>query len=267
MSRLATRFQQLKQQNRKALISYVMAGDPQPSVTVPLLHQMVQSGVDVIELGLPFSDPMADGPVIALAAERALANGTNTLDALAMVKQFREQDQDTPVVLMGYLNPVEVIGYEKFVNIAVDSGVDGLLLVDLPPEESVEFNQLLRQYDLDQIFLLAPTSTDQRIQDVVKQGRGFIYYVSLKGVTGSASLDVESAAQRIAKIKTYTDVPVGVGFGINDAKSAKAMAQVADAVIVGSALVKPFASLDIEQATEQTINKVKELRVALDETI
>lgn len=267
MSRLATRFQQLKQQNRKALVSYIMAGDPQPTVTVPLLHEMVKAGVDVIELGLPFSDPMADGPVIALAAERALAGGTNTLDALEMVKQFRLNDTETPVVLMGYLNPLEVIGYQRFVEVAANCGVDGVLLVDLPPEESGKFNQILQQYDMDQIFLLAPTSTEQRIQDVVKHGRGFIYYVSLKGVTGSASLDVKSAAERIAKIKTYTDVPVGVGFGINDAQSAKAMAQVADAVIVGSALVKPFASLDIEQATEQTIHKIKELRVALDETV
>lgn len=265
MSRLTTRFQQLKQQQHKALVTYIMAGDPQPNVTVPLLHQMVDAGVDVIELGLPFSDPMADGPVIALAAERALAAGTNTLDALAMVKQFREKDQKTPVVLMGYLNPVEIIGYKTFVDLAAESGVDGILLVDLPPEESVEFNQYLQQHDMDQIFLLSPTSTDQRIQDVVQKGRGFIYYVSLKGVTGSAQLDITSAAQRIAKIKTMTDVPVGVGFGIHDAASAKAMAQVADAVIVGSALVKSFATLDIEQAIQQTVKKVKELRDALDE--
>lgn len=265
MSRLTTRFQQLKQQQRKALVTYIMAGDPQPNVTVPLLHQMVDAGVDVIELGLPFSDPMADGPVIALAAERALAAGTNTLDVLAMVKQFRENDQTTPVVLMGYLNPVEIIGYKTFVDLAMESGVDGILLVDLPPEESVEFNQYLQHYDMDQIFLLSPTSTDQRIQDVVQKGRGFIYYVSLKGVTGSAQLDITSAAQRIAKIKTMTDVPVGVGFGIHDAASAKAMAQVADAVIVGSALVKSFATLDIEQAIQQTVKKVKELRDALDE--
>lgn len=265
MSRLTTRFQQLKQQQHKALVTYIMAGDPQPNVTVPLLHQMVDAGVDVIELGLPFSDPMADGPVIALAAERALAAGTNTLDALAMVKQFREKDQKTPVVLMGYLNPVEIIGYKTFVDLAAESGVDGILLVDLPPEESVEFNQYLQQHDMDQIFLLSPTSTDQRIQDVVQKGRGFIYYVSLKGVTGSAQLDITSAAQRIAKIKTMTDVPVGVGFGIHDAASAKAMAQVADAVIVGSALVKSFATLDIGQAIQQTVKKVKELRDALDE--
>ena len=267
MSRLATRFAQLKSEGRKALVSYVMAGDPQPAVTVPLLHQMVAAGVDVLELGLPFSDPMADGPVIALAAERALAGGTNTLDALNMVKEFRQKDQDTPVVLMGYLNPVEVIGYENFVKTASDAGVDGVLLVDLPPEEASDLDAVLQQYNMDQIFLLAPTSTDQRIQHIVKQASGFIYYVSLKGVTGAASLDTAEAASRIAKIKQYTDVPVGVGFGISDAASAKAMGSVADAVIVGSAFVKLFASLPADQATEQAVNKVKELRAALDELV
>ncbi|MEB3754693.1 tryptophan synthase subunit alpha [Acinetobacter sp. MD2(2019)] len=265
MSRLATRFNQLQSQQRKALVSYVMAGDPHPHVTVPLLHRMVEAGVDVIELGLPFSDPMADGPVIALAAERALAGGTNTFDALDMVKSFREQDQETPVVLMGYLNPVEVIGYENFVQRAAQSGVDGILLVDLPPEEAGSLNQVLKQQGLDQIFLLAPTSTDERIQHVIQQASGFIYYVSLKGVTGAATLDTAEAAARIAKIKAQTAVPVGVGFGISDAQSAKAMGAVADAVIVGSALVKPFATLPPEQAADQTVNKIKELRAALDE--
>jgi len=246
MSRLATRFGQLKSQQRKALVSYVMAGDPHPQVTVPLLHQMVEAGVDVIELGLPFSDPMADGPVIALAAERALAGG---------------------VVLMGYLNPVEVIGYEKFVSTAHACGVDGILLVDLPPEEAAELDVVLKQFDMDQIFLLAPTSTDERIKHVVKQASGFIYYVSLKGVTGAATLDVAEAANRIAKIKAETDIPVGVGFGISDATSAKAMGGVADAVIVGSAFVKQFANLAPEQAVVETVNKVKELRAALDELV
>ncbi|OTG89856.1 tryptophan synthase subunit alpha [Acinetobacter sp. ANC 3832] len=267
MSRLATRFAQLKSQQRKALVSYVMAGDPQPQVTVPLLHQMVEAGVDVIELGLPFSDPMADGPVIALAAERALAAGTNTLDALNMVKEFRQKDTETPVVLMGYLNPVEVIGYERFVSIANESGVDGILLVDLPPEEAKDLDVVLQKYGMDQIFLLAPTSTDDRIQHVVKQASGFIYYVSLKGVTGAATLDTTEVAQRIQKIKQYTDIPVGVGFGISDAASAKAVGSVADAVIVGSAFVKPFANLAPEQAVEQAVNKVKELRAALDELV
>ena len=267
MSRLAARFEQLKSQQRKALVSYVMAGDPQPQITVPLLHQMVAAGVDIGGLGLPFSDPMADGPVIALAAERALAGGTNTLGALNMVKEFRQQDQSTPVVLMGYLNPVEVIGYEQFVAYAKDCGVDGVLLVDLPPEESQQLGEVLQRNEMDQIFLLAPTSTDQRIQHVVDQASGFVYYVSLKGVTGAASLDISEAAVRIAKIKTKTLVPVGVGFGISDAASAKAMGQVADAVIVGSAFVKNFANLPADEAVQQTVNKVKELRAALDELV
>ena len=227
MSRLATRFGQLKSQQRKALVSYVMAGDPHPEVTVPLLHQMVDAGVDVIELG-------------------------------------RLKDRETPVVLMGYLNPVEVIGYEKFVAYAYECGVDGVLLVDLPPEEAQDLGQVLEKYEMDQIFLLAPTSTDERIQHVVKQASGFIYYVSLKGVTGAATLDVSEAAARIQKIKAETDVPVGVGFGISDAASAKAMGVAADAVIVGSAFVKQFATLAPEQAVIATVNKVKELRAALE---
>ena len=267
MSRLATRFAQLESQQRKALVSYVMAGDPHPEVTVPLLHQMVEAGVDVVELGLPFSDPMADGPVIALAAERALAGGTSTLKALDMVKEFRQKDQETPVVLMGYLNPVEVIGYEKFVEYANDCGVDGVLLVDLPPEEAQEFDEVLNKYGMNQIFLLAPTSTPERIQFVANQASGFIYYVSLKGVTGAATLDVAEAATRIQQIKAVTNVPVGVGFGISDAASAKAMGAAADAVIVGSAFVKQFASLAPEQAVIATVNKVKELRAALDELV
>jgi len=232
MSRLAARFETLKSQQRKALVSYVMAGDPHPQVTVPLLHGMVEAGVDVIELGLPFSDPMADGPVIALAAERALAGGTNTLDALDMVKEFRQKDTET-----------------------------------LPPEEAKDLDAVLQKYGMDQIFLLAPTSTDERIQHVVKQASGFIYYVSLKGVTGAATLDVAEAASRIQKIKSYTNVPVGVGFGISDAASAKAMGVAADAVIVGSAFVKQFANLAPEQAVTATVNKVKELRAALDELV
>ncbi|KAA8731642.1 tryptophan synthase subunit alpha [Acinetobacter qingfengensis] len=265
MSRLAQRFAQLKAQNKKALVTYVMAGDPNPHVTVPLIHDMVAAGVDILEIGMPFSDPMADGPVIALAAERALAGGTNTLDAIAMVKQFREKDQQTPVVLMGYLNPVEVIGYDKFVQIAADAGVDGVILVDLPPEEAIKFDDVLKQYNMDQVFLLAPTSTDERIAHVIKQASGFIYYVSLKGVTGAATLDTQSAAERIAKIKAQTDLPVGVGFGISDAASAKAMGAVADAVIVGSAFVKPFATENATDAAVKAVAKVKELRTALDE--
>ena len=238
MSRLATRFKQLQSQQRKALVSYVMAGDPQPQVTVSLLHQMVAAGVDVVELGLPFSDPMADGPVIALAAERALAGGTNTLDALNMVKAFRQNDQDTPVVLMGYLNPVEVIGYEKFVAYAHECGVDGVLLVDLPPEEGMGVLPLFREHGIDPIFLLSPTTPERRIATVAQAGGGFIYYVSLKGVTGASTLDVGQVAQHIAQIRQHTDLPLGVGFGIKDAATAAAVAKTADAVVVGSAVIK-----------------------------
>ncbi|MBD1220689.1 tryptophan synthase subunit alpha [Acinetobacter seifertii] len=208
-----------------------MAGDPQPQVTVPLLHKMVEAGVDVIELGLPFSDPMADGPVIALAAERALAAGTNTLDALNMVKEFREQDQETPVVLMGYLNPVEVLVMK---NLFLMRTMWCIWLITLWTyhQKSQRIWCILKQHDMDQIFLLAPTSTDQRIQHVANQASGFIYYVSLKGVTGAATLDTSEAAARIEKIKSMTNVPVGVGFGISDAASAKAMGSAADAVIV-----------------------------------
>ena len=265
MSRLAQRFAQLKAQNKKALVSYIMAGDPSPEVTVSLVHDMVAAGVDILEIGLPFSDPMADGPVIALAAERALAGGTSTLDVMAMVKEFRQKDQQTPVVLMGYLNPAEVIGYETFIKTAHDAGVDGLILVDLPPEEAGEFDKILRQYEMDQIFLLAPTSTDERIQHVIRQARGFIYYVSLKGVTGAATLDTQSAAERIAKIKQYTDLPVGVGFGISDAASAKAMGAVAGVGIVGGGFVKNFSRFKTQQTQVAGVEKVQELRAALDE--
>lgn len=265
MSRLTTQFTTLKNNGRKALVSYVMAGDPAPEVTVPLLHDLVMAGVDVLEIGLPFSDPMADGPVIALAAERALAGGTNTLKVLDMVAQFRRQDNTTPVVLMGYLNPLEIIGYDTFAKRASESGVDGLLIVDLPPEEVGELDVILKQYDLDPIFLLAPTSTDERIGHVLSQARGFIYYVSLKGVTGSGALDTTEAAARISKVKAQTNLPVGVGFGIRDADTAKKMASVADAVIVGSVLVQPFGEQSAEVAHGMAVEKIKELRAALDE--
>jgi tryptophan synthase alpha chain len=210
---------------------------------------------------------MADGPVIALAAERALAGGTNTLDVLNMVAEFRQKDKDTPIVLMGYLNPLEIIGYENFAKRASEAGVDGLLLVDLPPEEAGQLDVVLKQYDMDQIFLLAPTSTDQRIAHVLEHARGFIYYVSLKGVTGSSSLDVSEAAQRIAKVKSQTSLPVGVGFGIRDAETAKQMGSVADGVIVGTVLVKSFGDVAPAEAHQLAVAKIKELRAALDELV
>ncbi len=237
-NRLSDCFAKLKQSGRKALIPYVTAGDSNPSITVPLMHRMVESGVDIIELGVPFSDPMADGPTIQLACERALEHHTSLHDVVAMTKEFREKDTTTPIVLMGYLNPIEAYGYDEFAKDAVEAGVDGLLTVDLPPEESYQLVATLKKYDIDPIFLLAPTTTTERIDNIVHAGSGYLYYVSLKGVTGSSALNVEEVAEKVAAIKTQSDLPVGVGFGIKDATSAAAVAAVSDGVIVGSAIVK-----------------------------
>ncbi len=264
MSRIASCFAKLAEGQRKALIPYLMAGDPAPEVTVGLMHDLVAAGADLIELGLPFSDPMADGPVIALAAERALAAGTNTLDVLAMVAQFRKQNQTTPVVLMGYLNPIEIIGPERFAQQAAQAGVDGLLLVDLPPDEAETLDQALARHGLDPIFLLAPTSTPHRVAQVLARARGYVYYVSLKGVTGSAALDTDAVARRIAELRTQTALPIGVGFGIRDRASAQAVGRLADGVIVGTALVRPFGELPFEAARLALLASMNELREALD---
>ncbi len=237
MSRIATRFTALRQQHRRALIPYLCAGDPSPALTVPLLHALVAAGADILELGVPFSDPMADGPVIQRATERALRHGVRLSDVLAMVRTFREQDTATPVVLMGYLNPVEAMGYDTFATQAAAVGVDGALIVDAPPEEAGDLAAALRTRGLDLIYLIAPTSTSERIARICQAASGFVYYVSVKGVTGSGQLDTDAVAARLAEIRTVTDLPLGVGFGIKDADSAMRVAQVADAVIVGSALV------------------------------
>ncbi|MDP2226657.1 MAG: tryptophan synthase subunit alpha [Moraxellaceae bacterium] len=237
MSRIAARFAQLTSAGRKALIPYVTAGDPQPAVTVPLLHAMVAAGADVLEIGVPFSDPMADGPVITHAHERALKHNVSLGDVLAMVRQFREQDSTTPVVLMGYLNPVEAMGYAAFADAAAAAGVDGVLTVDLPPEEAEDLMVELRRQQIDPIYLLAPTTTDERIRLITGAASGYVYYVSLKGVTGSASLDIPEVAKRIETIRTISHLPIGVGFGIKDASSAAAVAAFADGVVVGSVLV------------------------------
>ncbi|VAW92356.1 Tryptophan synthase alpha chain [hydrothermal vent metagenome] len=237
MSRIKGRFAELKQRGRKALIPYLTAGDPEPGFTVPLMHAMVKAGADILELGVPFSDPMAEGPVIQHAMERALEHHVSLQDVIGMVKSFRETDKDTPVLLMGYLNPIEVTGYEKFVTQAVEAGIDGVLLVDLPPEEAAELSGFARG-KLDTVFLVAPTTTDQRIERISQASSGFVYYVSLKGVTGAGHLDTKQVTAKVQKIKQHTDLPVGVGFGIKDADTARQIAAVADAVIVGSALVK-----------------------------
>lgn len=243
MSRIAARFSELKARERTALIPFITAGDPNPAITVDLMHAMVRAGADLIELGVPFSDPMADGPVIQRASERALLHHVSLHDVLAMVKSFRTQDTDTPVVLMGYLNPIEVMGYEAFARNAEAAGVDGALVVDIPPEEGHELLQALRKHAVDQIYLLAPTSTAERIALICQAASGFVYYVSVKGVTGASHLDLDEVAEKVSKIRANTELPVGVGFGIKDAATAAAVSQIADAVVVGSALVSSVEAL------------------------
>ena len=243
MSRIAGRFAALAKAGRKALIPYVTAGDPNPDVTVPLMHAMVAAGADLIELGVPFSDPMADGPVIQAACERALKHHVSLRKVLEMVKGFRMQDQDTPVILMGYLNPVEVMGYAAFAQAAKDAGVDGLLTVDLPPEEAGDLLDELKKVAIDPIFLLSPNTSDERVRKIAAVASGFLYYVSFKGVTGANRLDVGAVASKVKTIRALTNIPVGVGFGIRDAQSAADVSAVADAVVVGSALVNRIAEL------------------------
>lgn len=234
--RLKAVFERLN--GRAALIPYITTGDPAVEATVPLMHALVQAGADVIELGVPFSDPMADGPVIQRAAERAVARGVSLRTVLDIVKSFREDDSTTPVVLMGYANPIEAMGQQEFVQAAAQAGIDGVLTVDYPPEECESFAQDLSSHHIDPIFLLAPTSTDQRIQRIADIARGYVYYVSLKGVTGSSSLDVEDVTKQLQRIRQYVTIPVGVGFGIRDAQSAKQVGQHADAVVIGSKLIE-----------------------------
>ncbi len=238
MSRIASRFQQLAAAQRKALVTFVTAGDPNPGFTPGLMHELVRAGASIIELGVPFSDPMADGPVIQLGNERALQHGVSLTDVLDMVREFRISDADTPVVLMGYLNPIEALGYTELAQRASEAGVDGFIVVDAPPEEAQELHVALQHYDLDLIFLLAPNSDEGRIRKICALASGFIYYVSLKGVTGSGRLDTDAVAQKVAQIKSLTPLPVGVGFGISDAQAAHKIAAISDAVVVGSALVR-----------------------------
>ena len=269
MSRIAGRFRALEEQGRKALIPYVVAGDPGPEVTVPMMHQLVASGADIIELGVPFSDPMSEGPVIQLAHERALANGTSLRDALALVAAFRREDTDTPVLLMGYANPVEHMGYGVFADAAAEAGVDALLTVDLPPEEVVQVNTELRRVGMDNIFLVAPTTPEKRVEKICQEASGFIYYVSLKGVTGAGHLDLEAVRSGVAGIQQHTDLPVAVGFGIKDAESARAIATTASGVVVGSALVNRVAETiaaggDSEAAIDAAGQLLREIREGLD---
>lgn len=266
MSRLAQQFALLKKQRRAALVPYIMAGDPAPWVTVPLMHAMVQSGANVIELGIPFSDPMADGPVIQRAAVRTLKHNITLTNVLDMVREFRTKDQTTPIVLMGYLNPIENIGYETFAKAAATAGVDGVLTVDLPPEEADVMLRSLKGQKMDTIFLVAPTSGPERLRAVCEAASGFIYYVSLRGVTGASHLDLGEVTKRLKDVRKYTDLPVGVGFGIRDPETAAQMAGLADAVVVGSAIVNRIEQNagTPEKVLSEVPAFVAELRAAMD---
>ena len=266
MSRIKQCFEQLKAEGRTALVPFVTAGDPAPAVTVVLMHAMVEAGADLIELGVPFSDPMADGPVIQRASERALIHGVSLRDVLGMVREFRERNDRTPVVLMGYLNPIEVMGYEDFADAAKQAGVDGALVVDAPPEEGHDLVEAMGARGLDLVYLLAPTSTDDRIRKIAGIASGFVYYVSVKGVTGAGHLDTDAVSAKLTEIRRLVSLPVGVGFGIKDAQTAGQVASVADAVIVGSAIVGRIEQLiDEPERIPAVIGAfVAELRAGID---
>lgn len=266
MSRLARQFAELKRNGRAVLVPYITAGDPDKNASVPLMHALVAAGADVLELGVPFSDPAADGPVIQQACERALKHGTTLADVLDMVREFRRTDTRTPVVLMGYLNPVEAMGVERFASAAAVAGVDGVLSVDMPPEEAEPLVGLLRARGLDPVFLLAPTTDAARLKRICETASGFVYYVSLKGVTGAANLDVDEVRRRLDAVRQATQLPVGVGFGVRDAHTAAQLARVADAVVVGSAIVGRVA--EFRDQPEDMLTRVgafvTELRRAMD---
>jgi tryptophan synthase alpha chain len=264
MSRIQSRFAALRKRGRKGLIPYITAGDPTPALTVPLMRALVESGADILELGVPFSDPMADGPVNQRSSERALANGVGLADVIGMVRGFRDHDADTPVVLMGYANPIEAMGGEKFLAAATSAGVDGVIVVDYPPEEAAPFAALAKSRGIDPIFLLAPTSTPSRIQEVARIGAGYLYYVSLKGVTGAASLDLTDVAKRIPLLRAATQLPIGVGFGIRDAQSARRVAEIADAVVIGSRIIQEIEAAGPEQAVARVRDLIRPIRAALD---
>ncbi len=265
MNRIAKVFATLKKQNRKALIPFITAGDPNPQITVQLMHQLVQSGADIVELGVPFSDPMADGPTIQRSSERALKHHVSLNGVLDMVSEFRKTDTNTPVVLMGYANPVEALGHAAFAAKAKDCGVDGVLIVDYPPEESAEWVQCLEQQEIDAIFLLSPTTPQVRIEQVAKMAKGYIYYVSLKGVTGASHLDLQDVSAMLAQLRQYIALPIGVGFGIRDGATAKAVADLADAVVVGSRIIEEIEKSPEAELLGNVGNLIGTLRKAIDE--
>jgi tryptophan synthase alpha chain len=264
MSRIATTFARLKEQGKKALIPFITAGDPDPGLAVPLMHALARAGADVIELGVPFSDPMADGPVIQRSSERALRHGVSLRDVLGFVAEFRKSDRRTPVVLFGYANPIESLGLERFADAAKASDADGVLVVDYPPEEAQQLVKALDARSLDTIFLLSPTTSDERLRKIAELGRGYLYYVSLRGVTGASNIDFADVAARVRRVREFTRLPVGVGFGIRDAASAKAIAALSDAVIIGSALIQVIEKAPRDKVTDRVAAFLAPIREALD---
>ena len=265
MSRIQKAFDRLNGEGRKALIPFITAGDPNGDLTVPLMHALVEAGADIIELGVPFSDPMADGPTIQRASERALARGMNLRKVLQLVTTFRTFDDKTPVVLMGYANPIEAMGLERFAEKAAQSGVDGVLVVDYPPEEAEKFGAAMKAHGMDPIFLIAPTSDADRIARVAQIASGYVYYVSLAGVTGSGALNVDAVAARLPAIREQTGLPVGVGFGIRDAATASRIAAFADAVVVGSRIIEEIEKSTVETACANVKVLVADIRRGVDE--
>ena len=266
MSRLSARLKEIKDSGGKSLVAYLVAGDPTPETTVPLMHDMAAAGVDVFELGIPFSDPEAEGPVIQLAHERALKRRTTLVDCLVLVREFRKRDPSTPVILMGYLNPIETMGYKVFAEGASSAGIDGTIIVNLPPEEAGEISERLTAQDIETVYLLAPTTTDERAKMICEASRGFVYYVSLKGTTGAETLDLVDVSEKMARFRAFSKLPVMVGFGIKDGASARAVADLSDGAVVGSAFVKIMG--DNQDDPGLLRNRVKalvlELRLALD---
>ena len=265
MSRIKSAFERLNGEGHKALIPFITAGDPDAALTLPLMQTLVEAGADIIELGVPFSDPMADGPTIQRASERALAKGMTLRKVLQLVVDFRQDDSTTPVVLMGYANPIEAMGLEKFAAAAAQAGVDGVLVVDYPPEEAATFGAAMKAHGMDPIFLLAPTSTTTRIEQVALVASGYVYYVSLAGVTGSGALNVDAVAERLPLIREKTGLPVGVGFGIRDAATAARIAGIADAVVVGSRIIEEIEKSTVETACANVRALVADIRRGVDE--
>ena len=264
MSRIATTFAKLKAQSKKALIPFITAGDPDPKLTVPLMLALAKAGCDVIELGVPFSDPMADGPVIQRSSERALKHGVSLRDVLGYVTEFRKTDRTTPVVVFGYANPIEAMGAERFADAARAADADGVLVVDYPPEEARPLVKMLDARGLDMIFLLSPTTTDERLAQVATLGRGYLYYVSLRGVTGASNIDFSDVAARVGHVRGFARLPVGVGFGIRDARSACAVAAAADAVVIGSALIQEIEKSPRDQVIARVTRFLAPIREGLD---